>query len=76
MVLCLKQSANDLHGPADATATPIISCSSKIQNGLPFYGADPGRPGKKAVKRCSSSSEYSYAPVFHKNMIKIFCGIK
>jgi len=24
-------------GPADATATPIISCSSKIQNGLPFW---------------------------------------
>jgi len=23
-------------GPADATATHIISCSSKIQNGLPF----------------------------------------
>jgi len=24
------------YGPADATATPIISCSNKIQNGLPF----------------------------------------
>ena len=35
----LQRGANDLHayGPADATATPNISCSSKIQNGLPFW---------------------------------------
>jgi len=25
------------YGPPDATATPIISCSSKIQNDLPFW---------------------------------------
>jgi len=37
MVLCLEQGANDLdNGQADAAATPIISRSRKIQNGLPF----------------------------------------
>jgi len=30
---------------------PIISCSGKIQNSLPFWlPAYPGYPGKKAVK--------------------------
>jgi len=51
----LKQGANDLHyGPADATATPTISCFIKIQIGLTFLvPACPGCPRKEAVKRVS-----------------------
>ena len=38
MVNCLERSANLFAcGLADATATPSSLCSSKIQNGLPFW---------------------------------------
>jgi len=38
--------------PADATATPTISCFIKIQTGSTFLvPAYPGCPGKEAVKR-------------------------
>ena len=30
-------SGGGAHAPADATATPIISCFNKIQNGLSFW---------------------------------------
>jgi len=35
MVICLERDANDLHMVQHCH--PIISCSSKIQNGLPFW---------------------------------------
>ena len=39
------------YGPADATATHCL-CSSKIQIGFTFLvPANPGSPGKRAVKR-------------------------
>jgi len=42
------------YGPADATATPVISCFIKIQNSLTFLvPAYPGCPGKEAVERTS-----------------------
>ena len=34
---CLEQGANDLHMVQLMPLPPIISCSSKIQNGLPFW---------------------------------------
>jgi len=40
---------------------PIISSSSKIQNGYTFLvPADPGCPGKKSLNGCSSSSVVLY----------------
>ena len=39
------------YGPADATATHCLYCSSKIQIGFTFLvPAYPGCPGKEAVK--------------------------
>jgi len=37
MVICLEQDANDLYMVQLMPLHPIISCSSKIQNGLPFW---------------------------------------
>ena len=37
MVICLKRGANDLHMVQLMSPLPIIFCSSKIQNGLPFW---------------------------------------
>jgi len=37
MVVCLEQVANDLHMVQLMLPHPVISCSSKIQNGLPFW---------------------------------------
>jgi len=53
MFICLGRGANDLHmdGPADATATPIMSCFIKMQNGFAFLlQSYPGCLGKRAVK--------------------------
>jgi len=42
------------YGPADATATSIISCFIKIRIGFYLSGAGyPGCPGKEAVKQVS-----------------------
>jgi len=47
----LEQDASDLH-TVHATATPIISCFIKIQNGFTFLVlACSGSPGKEVVKR-------------------------
>jgi len=52
VVICLECGANDLHMVQLMSLPPIISCFSKIQNGLPFLvPAYPGCHGKKAVKR-------------------------
>jgi len=50
MVICLEQGA-DLH-MAQLMPLPLtVSCFSKIQIGFTFLvPADPGSPGKKAVK--------------------------
>ena len=57
MVICLERGANDLHMVQLMPLPPIISCSSKIQNGLPFFlAAYPGCPGKKPLNRRSSST--------------------
>jgi len=37
MVICLQRHANDLHLVSWCHCQPIISCSGKIQNGLPFW---------------------------------------
>jgi len=37
VVICLERGANDLHMGSWCHCQPIISCSSKIQNGLPFW---------------------------------------
>ena len=37
MVICLECGANDLHMVQLMPLPPIISCFSKIQNGLPFW---------------------------------------
>jgi len=37
MVICLEQGADDLHIIDLMTCHPIISCCSKIENGLPFW---------------------------------------
>jgi len=51
MLICLERDANDLHGPADATATPSSLASLKKQIGLTFLvPAHPGCPGKVAIK--------------------------
>ena len=48
------------YGPADATATPIISCCSKIQNGLPFWcQLTQVVLEKRLLNGCSSSSSSS-----------------
>jgi len=51
MVICLERGA-DLH-TAQLMPLPLtVSCSSKIQIGFTFLvPADPGSPGKRAVKR-------------------------
>jgi len=37
VVICLECGANDLHMVRLMPLPPIISCFSKIQNGLPFW---------------------------------------
>jgi len=51
MVICLELGA-DLH-MAQLTPLPLtVSCFNKIQIGFTFLvPADPGSPGKRAVKR-------------------------
>jgi len=51
MVICLEQGV-DLH-TAQLMPLPLtVSCSSKIQIGFTFLvPADPGSPGKRAIKR-------------------------
>ena len=47
------------YGPADATGTPIISCSSKIQNSLPFCCQFTQVVlEKRLLNGCSSSSSW------------------
>ena len=53
MAICLQRGANDLHNPADATATPS-SLAAVISRIAYLSGAGlnyPGCPGKKVVKR-------------------------
>jgi len=51
MIICLERGA-DLH-MAQLMPLPLtVSCFSKIQIGVTFLvPADPGSPGKRAVKR-------------------------
>ena len=69
--MCLEQGANDLHnGPADATATPTISCFIKIQNGLTFLvPAYPGCPGKETIKWVSLCLMLKEAGIFNDTVI-------
>ena len=51
MVICLEQGA-DLHMSQLMPLPLTVSCSSKIQIGFTFLvPADPGSPGKRAVRR-------------------------
>ena len=47
MVICLECGANDLHGPADATATPPSLASVKSRM---VYLSGASLPRKKAIK--------------------------
>jgi len=50
--LCRERGADDLHGPADVSATTSSLCSIKIQNNSAFLvPAYPGCPEKEAIKR-------------------------
>jgi len=50
-VLSAARCRRFANGPADATATPIISCFIKIQNAFTFLVLSyPGCPGKEAIK--------------------------
>jgi len=60
MFICLQQGANDLHMIQLMPVPPIISCSSKIQNGLPFWcRLTQVVLEKRPLNRCSSSSSSS-----------------
>jgi len=51
MVICLELGA-DLHMPQLMPLPLTVSCFDKIQIGFTFLvPADPGSPGKRAVKR-------------------------
>jgi len=51
VVICLEQSANDLHMVQLMPLQPIIPCFIKIQNGSAFpVPAYQGCPGKEAIK--------------------------
>ena len=51
MVICLELGA-DLHMPQLMPLPLTLSCFNKIQIGFTFLvPADPGSPGKRAVKR-------------------------
>jgi len=47
---------------------PIISCSSKIQNGSFLVPAYPGCPGKRPLNGCSSSSNLDAVARKHRNI--------
>jgi len=52
MVICLEQGANDLHMvQLMPLPPPIISCSSKVQNGLRFWCWLTQVVLEKAIKR-------------------------
>ena len=52
MVICLEQSANDLHMVQfDATATPLPLASVKFRMVYLSDAGFPGRPGKEAIKQ-------------------------
>jgi len=51
MVVCLQQSANDLHMVQPMPLSPHHMCFIKIQIGLTFLM--PACPGKEAVKQVS-----------------------
>jgi len=51
VVICLERGA-DLHMAQLMALTLTVSCFTKIQIGVTFLvPADPGGPGKRAVKR-------------------------
>jgi len=65
VVICLEQGANDLHMVQLRSVPPIISCSSKIQIGLPFW-CQPTKVvlEKRLLNGCSSSSIFSQKGTF------------
>ena len=57
VVTCLERGTNDLHGPADATATPSSSAPAKSR--MVYQGF----PGKRPLNGYSSSSSSSSSTV-------------
>ena len=54
MDICLERGGNDVHMVQLMPLQPIISCSSKIQNGLPFwYQLTKVVTEKRALNGCS-----------------------
>jgi len=74
--ICLQWGANDLHMVQLMPLPPIISCSSKIQNGLPFWRwltqvVLEKRPLNRCTSsRCGASSEKCLL-LWHHFLIKI-----
>jgi len=57
VVICLERDASDLHTVQLMPLPPIISCSSKIHNGLPFWcWLTQVVLEKRPLNGCSSSS--------------------
>ena len=66
MVICLEWAANDTHGPADGTDSPIISCFIKIQTGLTLLlPAYPCCLAKEAVKLLSVVDIKEHSKLLH-----------
>jgi len=58
MVICLERRANDLHMVQLMPLPPIISCSSKIQNVIPFWcRITQVVVEKRPLNGCSNSSK-------------------
>ena len=57
MVICMEQGANDCIWSSSCHCHPIVSCSGKIQNGLPFWcRLTQVVLEKRPLNGCSSSS--------------------
>jgi len=72
MVICLERGA-DLH-MAQLMPPPLtVSCFSKIQIGFTLLvPADPGSPGKRAIKRACKGSPYSISEHRVPELILVF----
>ena len=72
VVICLERGA-DLH-MAQLMPPPLtVSCFSKIQIGFTFLvPADPGSPGKRAIKRACKGSPYSISEHRVPELILVF----
>ena len=72
MVICLERGA-DLHMAQRIPLPLTVSCFSKIQIGFTFLvPADPGSPGKRAVKRVCVCSLLKSSVHHRRDGIKLY----